>query len=102
MLALIRAAWARLARSCMPGVNDGIVHEPLLDVVAGQEAGTPGRSPVLEHLRVFVEQHKRLGPQAVLGGVQFRYLLPRFGAGPGALLSVPAIGFELGCGDYHG
>jgi hypothetical protein len=35
-----------------PGVNDGVVHEPLFDLIAGRKAGTPGCASVLERLRV--------------------------------------------------
>jgi hypothetical protein len=36
------------------------------------QAGTPGRSPVIEHLRIFVEQYKRFGPQAMCDGILAR------------------------------
>jgi hypothetical protein len=39
----------------LPGGNDGVFDETLLDVVARKEAGATGISPVLERLRVFIK-----------------------------------------------
>jgi hypothetical protein len=39
----------------LPGGNDGVFDETLLDVVAWWEAGAPVISPVLERLRVFIK-----------------------------------------------
>ena len=55
-----------------PRVFDGVIHDPLFGGTARHQAGRPVRSPILERLRIFVQQHQRRGPHAVLDGVELR------------------------------
>ena len=78
-----------------PGVNDGVIHQPLFDVVRGQKAPMPGRPARFELLRVFIPQNQRLGPQAVRDGVETRDLLSGSVRGPVLLAAFRRLASSL-------
>ncbi len=84
-----------------PRVLDGVIDRALLDVVLRQETGPPCLFPALERLWILVQQHERLGPQAVRDGVETRALLALFGPRPGALPGIATIRFEFSGRDGH-
>ena len=85
-----------------PRVFDGVINDPLFGGTARHQAGRPVRSSVFERFRVFVQQHQRRGPHAVLDGVELGTRFSRYSSRSAAFLTVPAIRFQLGLGDCHG